>query len=49
MDRFAHQFDLLAEHAQANGKDSDGRQAIPITQVEPAPSTAVNPDPTTQA
>lgn len=48
MDRFAHQFDLLAARAHANGKDSDGRQAISITQVEPVPSTAVDVTPTTQ-
>lgn len=48
MDRFTHQFDLLASRAQqtqqSRGKDAAGRQIIPITQAEPnTPTVAAAP------
>lgn len=50
MDRFAHQFDLLAARAQHNEQDDAGRQSIPITQTEPAAPIAANAAaPTTQS
>jgi hypothetical protein len=50
MDRFTHQFDLLASRAQqSRGKDAAGRQMIPITQAEPNAPTVAAAAPTIQS